>query len=418
MDDFDYSDGALRAEGVTIAELAERFGTPLYVYSHAALTRQLRRLRVAIGDAPHLIAYSVKANPNLAVVRALANEGAGADVVSVGEMERALAAGVPADRIVFAGVGKRADELARGVEAGIRCFNVEVAEELELLAQVASERGAVARVAIRVNPDVEAETHEYIQTGRNVNKFGIPLAEARELYRHAQSLGGIDVRGVACHIGSQLLSLAPFAEALARLRELVLTLRAEDGIAIDHMDVGGGLGVRYHDETPPSIEDYVRTVREQIGDLGVELVFEPGRVIAANAGVLVTRVLYRKEIAGKHFVIVDQAMNDLQRPALYGAYHAVWPAREGTASVRADVVGPVCETGDFLARDRDVPDAAPGDLLVAMSAGAYGSSMASNYNTRARAAEVLVRGDEAHLVREREVVSDLYAGERIPDFLS
>lgn len=416
MHHFAYKDGALFAEDVAVSDLAQRFGTPLYVYSLATLRRHIRRFRAALADTPHLLAFSVKACPNLAIVRALANEGAGADVVSVGELERALAAGVPPERVVFAGVGKRADELERGLEAGIRCFNVEVEGELELLDQIARRRGVVAPIAIRVNPDVEAETHEYIQTGRNVNKFGIPIAEARALYRRAQELPGIAPKGVACHIGSQLLSLEPFAEALKRVRRLVLELR-EDGIDLDHIDVGGGLGVRYRDEEPPSLEDYADTIKGQVGDLGAELVFEPGRVIAANAGVLVTRVLYRKEIAGKRFLIVDQGMNDLQRPALYGAFHEVLPVREGTPRVRADVVGPICESSDFLSRGGEVPDAAVGDLLCAMSAGAYGRSMSSNYNTRPRAAEVLVDGADAHLIGERERLLDLFKGERVPEFL-
>lgn len=414
--EFSYTDNVLHAEGVSVVDLAERFGTPLFVYSHTALVGQLRRLRAAFGDADPLIAYSVKANPNLAVIRALHAEGAGADVVSAGELARALAAGVPADQIVFAGVGKRRDELETAVQAGILSFNVEVDRELELLSEVASAHGVQANIALRVNPDVETDTHEYIQTGRHVNKFGIPMEEARALYGRAANLPAINVRGVSIHIGSQLLDLAPFAAALTRVRALVQDL-AEDGIKLTHIDVGGGLGVRYRDENPPSLEAYAQTIVEHVGDLGARIVLEPGRVIVANAGILLTRVLYQKQMAGKRFLIVDQAMNDLARPSLYGAYHEVLPAEQSDAQVRADIVGPVCESGDFLARDRDVPNVQPGGLLAAMSCGAYGRSMSSNYNTRPRAAEVLVRGSEAHLVRERETVEQLLQGEVIPEFL-
>jgi diaminopimelate decarboxylase len=416
MHHFAYCDGWLWAEDVPLRELAERFGTPLFVYSHATLTRHVRRMRAAFGEAPHLVAYSVKANPNLAVVAALAAEGAGADVVSGGELRRALAAGVPGERVVFSGVGKTRAELILGLEAGIRCFNVEVEEELHPLAELAAARGLRAPVALRVNPDVAVHTHDYIQTGRSANKFGIPLAEARALYRRAARLEGLEVVGVSCHIGSQILSLDPFAEALGRVRALVQELR-NDGIELAQVDVGGGLGVRYRDEKPPSLEAYAQTVLEAVGDLSPLVVLEPGRVIAANAGVLLTRVLYRKQVGGKRFLIVDEAMNDLARPALYGAYHDVWPVRAGAPKVVADVVGPICESSDFLVRDREVPDLAPGELLCAMSAGAYGRSMSSNYNTRPRAAEVLVRGDEAHLVTPREQAEELFAREEIPDFL-
>ncbi len=415
---FDYRDGELHAEDVPLRELAERFGTPLFVYSYATLVRHVRRFTGAFAgaSAPPLIAYSIKANPSLAIVRALAREGAGADVVSRGELERALRAGVPPERIVFAGVGKRRDELARALEVGILQVNVEVPEELDLLAELARQRGIEAPIALRVNPDVAAGTHLYIQTGSKVNKFGVPLDRARDLLRRAADTPGLRVRGVACHIGSQILSLDPFRDALARVSDLIASLQA-DGLALEHVDVGGGLGVRYRDEEPPSLEAYARTVLEQVGHLGLRVILEPGRVILANAGVLLTRVLWVKESAGKRFLIVDGAMNDLSRPALYQADHVILPVREGDAAARADVVGPICETSDFLSRDGEVPDARPGDLLVAMSAGAYGRSMSSNYNTRARAAEVLVRGGEAHLIQERERLEDLWARERVPAFL-
>jgi diaminopimelate decarboxylase len=412
---FHYQEGELCAEEVPIRDLAARFGTPLFVYSHATLTRHIRRFTAAFGDRVH-VAYSVKANPNLAIVAALAAEGAGADVVSRGEMERALAAGVPAERIVFAGVGKREDELRAALEAGVGQLNVEVEGELELLDRIGRELGRPAPVALRVNPDVAADTHHYIQTGKRVNKFGVPLARAPELFRRAAALPGIEVVGVACHIGSQILDLAPFRLALQRVRELFLALAAE-GIVLRTIDVGGGLGVRYRDEEPPELEDYAATVLEAVGDLGAQVVAEPGRVIMANAGVLITRVLYRKQVSEKQFLIVDEGMNDLQRPALYGAFHDVWPVREGTPRVAADIVGPICETSDFLSRDGSVPDAAPGELLAAMSAGAYGRSMSSNYNSRPRAAEVLVRGSEAHLIQEREPLASLWELERVPEFL-
>lgn len=418
MHHFTYRDEELFAEEVPVRELAERFGTPLYVYSHATLTRHVRRVQSAFSAVEPLVAYSVKANPNLAVIRLLANEGTGADVVSVGELERALRAGVPAERIVFSGVGKREDELVRALEAGILQFNVEVSEELDLLSTLAVARGVEAGVAIRVNPDVDAETHRYIATGKHVNKFGIPIGDARVLFRRAAGLYGVRLQGVACHIGSQILKLDPFRAALSQVAELVRTLRDEDGISLTHVDVGGGLGVRYRDEEPPSLEDYAATVIEQTRDLDVSLILEPGRVIAANAGVLVTRVLYRKEIAGKRFVIVDAGMNDLGRPALYGAYHDMQAVKRYRREyVLADVVGPICETSDFLVQGGEVPDAEPGELLVAMSAGAYGRSMSSSYNSRLRAAEVLVRGSEAHLIQERETLDDLWARERIPEFL-
>ncbi|MGE0712802.1 MAG: diaminopimelate decarboxylase [Planctomycetota bacterium] len=416
MEHFHYQDGELLVEEVPARELAARFGTPLYVYSHAALVGRVRAFRAAFGAANPLVAYSVKANPNLAVIAALAAEGAGADVVSLGELQRALTAGVPPERVVFAGVGKRPDELEAALAAGILQLNVEVEAELEALDRLGRARGRPAPVALRVNPDVAVKTHRYIQTGRRVDKFGVPLARAREVLRRAAALPGLRVVGVACHIGSQILELDPFRAALLRVRELVLELR-RDGVALERIDVGGGLGVRYRDEAPPSLADYARTVLDAVGDLGCALCAEPGRAIVANAGALLTRVLYRKEVGEKRFLIVDAAMNDLARPSLYDAFHDIWPGSAAGGRVVADVVGPICETGDFLARDREVPDVAAGDLLAGMSAGAYGRSMSSNYNSRPRAAEVLVRGAEAHLIGEREPLASLWAHERIPEFL-
>lgn len=410
-------DGVLCAEDVPLPELALRLGTPLWVYSHAALVGRLRALQAAFAGCQPLIAYSVKANPNLAVVAALAREGAGADVVSGGELARALRAGVPPGRVVFSGVGKSEDELRAGVAAGIRAFNVEVDDELDALSRLAVELGREAGVSLRVNPDVAAGGHRYVQTGTRVNKFGIPLDRAAALYRRAAGLPGLRLRGLDCHIGSQITRLEPFALALERVVGLVRALRAE-GLPVEELDVGGGLGVRYQDEQPPSFADYAAVVREAVAGLDLGLVLEPGRALVAPAGLLLTRVLYRKETAGKRFVIVDAAMNDLARPALYGAYHPLRAVRAGGGTVVADVVGPICETGDFLALDREVPDAAPGELLAVLAAGAYGRSMSSNYNTRPRAAEVLVRGGEVHLVQERETVEDLLRHERIPPFLA
>lgn len=416
-DPFTFVGDDLHAEGVSLDDLAREHGTPLYVYSAGLISTRFARLRAAFA-ARHdlLVAYSVKANPSLAVIRLLARAGAGADVVSGGELTRALRAGVPAERVVFSGTGKREDELALALDAGILCFNVEVADELEALSRLAVARGVRAGVALRVNPDTDARTHHYIATGKRVNKFGVPWEQARALYRRAAELPGIAPRGLDCHIGSQLTSVEPFAEALARVRSLALELRA-DGLPLDLLDVGGGLGVRYTDETPPPVEDYARTVLEALGDLGARLVVEPGRWLTAEGGLLLARVLYVKENRGKRFVVVDAGMNDLMRPALYGARHAILPVRRGRGASLADVVGPLCETGDFLATEREVPDVRPGELIAVLGAGAYGRSMASNYNTRPRAAEVLVTGREAHVVQARETVDDLLARERIPEFL-
>ena len=414
---FSYRQGALHAEGVSLDALADEHGTPLFVYSHATLTGRFQRLRSAFAPLEPLVAYSVKANPSLGVIRSLAREGAGADVVSVGELERALRAGVPADKVVFSGVGKRRDELEAGLAAGIRCFNVEVPAELELLSQLAQARGVVAPIAFRVNPDVDAKTHKHITVGRKIDKFGVPFEQAVALYRRAAELPGVDPRGIDCHIGSQLTQLEPFRQALARIGELVGSLR-EQGRAIDWVDVGGGLGVRYRDETPPAIEDYAAVVRDAVSALGCELILEPGRILAAPAGLLLTEVLYRKQVGEKRFVIVDAAMTELPRPALYDARHDVWAVREETPSILGDVVGPVCESGDFLARQEQVPDAQVGERICVLGAGAYCQSMASTYNSRPRAAEVLVVGETAHVIQRRERLDELWARERIPESLA
>ncbi len=412
MEAFSYRDGQLFAEGVALPALAQRFGTPTYVYSRAHIEAQYRAYADALDGMPHLVCFAVKANSNLGVLNVLARLGAGFDIVSRGELERVLAAGGQPDRIVFSGVGKTRDDMRRALEVGVHCFNVESTDELERLQQVAAELGMKAPVSLRVNPDVDAGTHPYISTGLKENKFGIDIDNAEAVYARAAELPNLDVVGVDCHIGSQLTSLPPFLDALDRLLALVDRLAAR-GIQIRHLDLGGGLGVRYRDEQPPLAGDYIQAVRQRIEGRGLALVFEPGRSIVANAGVLLTRVEYLKHTAHKDFAIVDAAMNDLIRPALYQAWMnvvAVQPHEGDTR--RYDIVGPICETGDFLAKDRELA-LVEGDLLAVCSAGAYGFVMSSNYNTRGRAAEVLVDGDQAFEVRRRESVQELYAGESL-----
>jgi len=412
MEAFSYRDGQLFAEGVALPALAQRFGTPTYVYSRAHIEAQYRAYADALEGMPHLVCFAVKANSNLGVLNVLARLGAGFDIVSRGELERVLAAGGEPGRIVFSGVGKTRDDMRRALEVGVHCFNVESTDELERLQQVAAELGMKAPVSLRVNPDVDAGTHPYISTGLKENKFGIDIDNAEAVYARAAELPNLEVVGVDCHIGSQLTSLPPFLDALDRLLALIDRL-ATRGIQIRHLDLGGGLGVRYRDEQPPLAGDYIQAVRQRIEGRGLALVFEPGRSIVANAGLLLTRVEYLKHTAHKDFAIVDAAMNDLIRPALYQAWMnvvAVQP-HEGDAR-RYDIVGPICETGDFLAKDRELA-LAEGDLLAVCSAGAYGFVMSSNYNTRGRAAEVLVEGDQAFEVRRRESVQELYAGESL-----
>jgi len=412
MEAFSYRDGQLFAEGVALPALAQRFGTPTYVYSRAHIEAQYRAYADALEGMPHLVCFAVKANSNLGVLNVLARLGAGFDIVSRGELERVLAAGGEPGRIVFSGVGKTRDDMRRALEVGVHCFNVESTDELERLQQVAAELGMKAPVSLRVNPDVDAGTHPYISTGLKENKFGIDIDNAEAVYARAAELPNLEVVGVDCHIGSQLTSLPPFLDALDRLLALVDRL-ATRGIQIRHLDLGGGLGVRYRDEQPPLAGDYIQAVRQRIEGRGLALVFEPGRSIVANAGVLLTRVEYLKHTAHKDFAIVDAAMNDLIRPALYQAWMnvvAVQPHEGDTR--RYDIVGPICETGDFLAKDRELA-LVEGDLLAVCSAGAYGFVMSSNYNTRGRAAEVLVDGDQAFEVRRRESVQELYAGESL-----
>ncbi|MFP4279981.1 MAG: diaminopimelate decarboxylase [Halochromatium sp.] len=436
MDHFHYQGNRLHAEQVPLQAIAERFGTPCYVYSRATLARHWRAFDEALGTRPHLICFAVKANSNLAVLNLLARLGAGFDIVSVGELERVLAAGGDPAKVLFSGVGKRADEIQRALEVGIRCFNVESESELARINAIALERGVVAPVSLRVNPDVDARSHPYISTGLKENKFGIDIEAAEAVYRHAAEQPGLRVVGIDCHIGSQLTSLEPFLDALERLLRLVDRLAAQ-GIAIEHLDLGGGLGIRYTDEDPPLPAAYAAALSERLGARTFEVILEPGRAIAGNAGVLLTRVEYLKPTPTHRFAIVDAAMNDLLRPALYGAEQEIVPVRRpapesapepvpesaqepdqhaSALSTPADelheIVGPVCETGDFLGRARRLA-LAEGDLLAIRGSGAYGFSMSSNYNSRPRAAEVMVDGDQVHLVRRRETLSELFAGEAI-----
>jgi diaminopimelate decarboxylase len=412
MEAFSRRDGQLFAEGVALSAIAERFGTPTYVYSRAHIEAQYRAYADALSGIPHLVCFAVKANSNLGVLNVLARLGAGFDIVSRGELERVLAAGGKPDRIVFSGVGKSRDDMRRALEVGVHCFNVESTVELERLQVVAAELGKVAAISLRVNPDVDAGTHPYISTGLKENKFGIAIADAEAVYARAAELPNLKVVGVDCHIGSQLTTLPPFLDALDRLLALIDRLAAR-GIRIEHLDLGGGLGVRYKDETPPLAGDYIAAVRERIAGRNLALVFEPGRSIVANAGVLLTRVEYLKHTEHKDFAIIDAAMNDLIRPALYQAWMDVVPVSPRAGEARAyDLVGPICETGDFLAKNRELV-LEEGDLLAVCSAGAYGFVMSSNYNTRGRAAEVLVDGEQAFEVRRRETLEELYAGESL-----
>jgi len=418
MNHFTYQAGELCAEDVPLEKIAAEVGTPCYVYSSATLRRHYHVFDEAFAAAPHLVCYSVKANSNLAVLRLFAREGCGFDIVSGGELFRARRAGADPRTIVFSGIGKTRDEMAYALREGILAFNVESAAELDLLDEVAAAVGRKAPVSLRVNPDVDPKTHPYISTGMKKSKFGIDIRSAVEQYERARSLPHLEVVGVDCHIGSQLTDVAPFRDALARVRGLILDLRARR-IDVRYIDFGGGLGIIYENEEPPSPKDYAEALlRDGIEKLGVKLLLEPGRVLVGNAGILLTRVLFLKDTETKKFVIVDGAMNDLIRPSLYGAFQRIDPVRQSTRdSTVVDVVGPVCESGDFLAKDRELPAVRPGELLAVRSAGAYGFVMASNYNTRPRAAEVLVDGSVYHVVRARETLEDLVRGETIPDNL-
>jgi len=408
---FDYRNGDLHAEAVPLAQVAERYGTPCYVYSRAAVTETYRAFDTAFAGRDHLVCYAVKANSSLAVLNVLARLGSGCDIVSGGELARVLAAGGDPRKIVFSGVGKTAEEMRRALMAGILCFNVESESELARLEAVAAQCGRTAAMSLRVNPDVDPGTHPYIATGLRQNKFGIPYEDALALYRRAREMRHLAIAGIGCHIGSQLTEVAPFVAALDRVLELADRLQSE-GIALAHVDIGGGLGIRYRDESPPTAGDYARALTNRLGSRALKILLEPGRALVGEAGLLLTRVEYLKHGRERNFAVVDAAMNDLLRPALYDAWHEVRPVRAGSGSARYEIVGPVCETGDFLARDRAL-DLREGDLLAVMAAGAYGMSMSSNYNTRPRAAEVMVDGGEMHLIREREAVSELMAREML-----
>lgn len=422
MHHFHYVDDRLRAEDVPVERIAAEVGTPFYCYSTATLERHYRVFKEAFAGIPTLVCYAMKANSNQAVLATLARLGAGMDVVSEGELRRARAAGVPGERIMFSGVGKTAGEQAFALDQDILCFNVESEPELVQLSQVASGKGRTARVSVRINPDVDARTHAKIATGKAENKFGIPWERAREVYALAASLPGIEVAGIDMHIGSQITELEPFDAAFSRLGGLIAALRG-DGHAIDHVDLGGGLGIPYQDnnEPPPHPDAYAQVVRKHVENLDCTVIFEPGRMIAGNAGILVTQVLYVKEGAAKTFVVVDAAMNDLIRPTLYDAYHEIRPVlRPGPEHPRmhADIVGPVCETGDYLGQDRDIPAVAAGDLLAVHSAGAYGAVQAGSYNSRLLVPEVLVNGDRYAVVRPRPSYEDLISADRLPDWLT
>ena len=417
MNDFQYAGGRLFCEGVAVEDIAREAGTPVYIYSHNTLSRHFRVFDEAFSGLPHIVCFAMKANSNSAVVRTFAALGGGADVVSGGELYRALKAGVPAGKIVYAGVGKTRPEIEYALKSGILMFNIESGEELAEIDSVAGELGVKAPIALRINPDVDAGTHPYISTGLKKNKFGIAIEHALDEYRAASGLSNVKVIGIHQHIGSQLTEVSPFVDSIRKTVELVERLK-EEGHDIKYIDVGGGLGITYLDEKPPHPSELAKALRPILDCSGCTLIFEPGRVLVGNAGCLVTKVLYRKSTEVKNFVIVDAGMNDLVRPTLYQAYHEVKPvtAKEGEEYV-ADVVGPICETGDFLAKDRRIIKPERGDLLAVMSAGAYGFTMSSNYNSRPRAAEVMVSGDKFQVVRRRETWEDLMDGEHIPEFL-
>ncbi|MEC9413653.1 MAG: diaminopimelate decarboxylase [Pseudomonadota bacterium] len=413
MNYFDYQAGTLHAENVPVDKIAEQYGTPVYIYSRTALENHWKAFDEAFSAYPHLVCYAVKANSNLAVLNVLAKQGSGFDIVSMGELARVLAAGGDPAKTVFSGVGKTEQEIEYALQHGIRCFNVESIPELDRINTVAGRLGKKAPVSIRVNPDVDAQTHPYISTGLKENKFGIAIEDAREVYRSTQAMPHLDVVAVDCHIGSQLTSVSPFVDALERVLSLIDEL-AEDGIEIKHLDIGGGLGIHYRDETPPTPAEYAQALAPLLKDRELDILLEPGRAIAGNAGILLTKVEFIKPTEAKCFAIVDAAMNDLLRPALYQSWQNIQTVKQhsDTEVVSYDIVGPICETGDFLGKDRELA-IKQGDLLAIRSAGAYGFAMSSNYNSRPRAAEVMVEGDKVHLVRERETINDLFAGEHV-----
>ena len=422
MHHFIYKNNKLYCESVAITEIAKAVGTPFYLYSNATLTHHFNTFDKSFGELPHLTCFAVKSCSNLAVLRLFSTLGGGADIVSGGELYRSLKAGIDPRRIIYSGVGKTEDELRYGLLSGILMFNVESEQEIEKLQQVARELDLEAPVSFRINPDVDPKTHAYISTGLAKNKFGIPIGQAEKVYLRAREMSHIRILGVSCHIGSQLTEISPFTEALHKVKLFVNRLELH-GISVSYLDLGGGLGVRYLDEKPPHPQEYARALKAEMEGLECTLILEPGRVIVGNAGILVSQVLYTKQTETKNFIIVDAAMNDLARPSLYGAHHDILPVirksgkEAGEVLAIADVVGPICETGDFLAKDRQLPPFVPGDLMAVMSSGAYGFTMSSNYNSRPRAAEVLVKDDQFYVIRARENFETLIRDENIPDFL-
>lgn len=420
MHDFQYKNGELCCEGVPVTTVAQRIGTPFYLYSSNTLSMHFRAFDNAFSGVPRVICYALKSNSNSAILRLLGREGAGADIVSGGELFRALRAGIDPKKIVYAGVGKRRDEIEYALKIGILMFNVESGDELHALDDAAGEMRATARIALRVNPNIDPKTHAYISTGLKENKFGIPIEQALEYYQMAKSLSHVEIVGVHHHIGSQITEVQPFVDALEKVVAFVKELKSA-GMNIKYIDIGGGLGITYKDETPPLPRELAAVIKPLLKECGCTLVLEPGRAIVGNAGILVTSVLYHKEMGEKKFIIVDAGMNDLIRPSLYEAYHEIKPVVEPSPGVRhnvVDVVGPICESGDFLAKEREMPVVQRGDLLAVMSGGAYGFSMSSNYNSRPRVAEVMVRGNEYFVIHERETYDDLIKGEKIPRWLA
>jgi len=418
MHHFQYIDNELFCEDVSVSDVAHKVGTPFYLYSHATLRQHFRAFDDAFADIKHMTCFSMKSNSNLAVLKLFALEGGGVDIVSGGELYRALKAGIAPAKIVYSGVGKRVEDLEYGLESGICMFNIESTQEIVKLNEVAGRLGKKARIAIRVNPDVDPKTHPYISTGLKENKFGIDINEAPERYAMAAVLGNLEVSGVSCHIGSQLTEVSPFVDALKKIKGLISKLE-ESGIQIKSLDLGGGLGITYEKEEPPHPREYADAIKRELGTVDLTLIFEPGRVITGNAGILVTAVVYTKSAADKTFFIVDAAMNDLMRPSLYNSYHEILPVKSsGRPKVKADVVGPICESGDFFAKAREIEAFESEELMAIMSAGAYGFSMSSSYNSRPRVCEVMVKGDRFYTIRARETYKDLIRGEMIPDFMA
>jgi len=418
MHHFHYRNGTLYAEDLPVEEIAQKVGTPFYLYSYRTLTRHYKVFDEALSDLKHLICYSVKANSNLAILRIFAKHGAGADVVSGGEIFRAKKAGIESKKIVFSGVGKTEEEILYGLREDILMFNVESRDEFQFLKSLASKIGRKVPISFRVNPDIDPHTHPYISTGLKTSKFGIEVEEALNLYSEAKESKQVQLLGISCHIGSQITEIGPFIEAFEKIKELYQIL-TQKGCEIPYVDLGGGLGITYKDELPPHPREYSRSLIERAKGMDCTFIFEPGRVLVGNAGILVTKVLYRKRNGGREFVIVDAGMNDLIRPSLYRAYHEIWPVRrEERPIIKANIVGPVCETTDFFAQEREIQEVKPGELLAIMGAGAYGFSMSSNYNSRVRAAEVLVKDNQMWIIRKRETYEDLIRGESIPEFLN